>query len=211
MGNREALMKGALDCLRHKGFAGTTARDVAQAANVSLAAIGYHFGTVRELMDVALIEATRQWADAVEGQLAADGERLARLEPLDRFEKVWARIIELFPAHRAVWAAQLEAAAQPDRSKELAEFLARSQEEGRLGLAELFHGKAFADRRTALAVGAAHQALLTGVMAQLLVDPTRAPSARELALAVRAMCEDLGGRPARRRAVRAQRRPARSG
>jgi AcrR family transcriptional regulator len=45
MGNREELIAGAKRCLIEKGFARTTARDIASASGVSLAAIGYHFGS----------------------------------------------------------------------------------------------------------------------------------------------------------------------
>jgi len=47
MGNREALLESAITSLQQKGYAGTTARDVADGAGVSLGAIGYHFGTVQ--------------------------------------------------------------------------------------------------------------------------------------------------------------------
>jgi AcrR family transcriptional regulator len=57
MSNREALLESAITSLQEKGYAGTTARDVAAGAGVSLASIGYHFGTVQELLDAALAEA----------------------------------------------------------------------------------------------------------------------------------------------------------
>lgn len=195
MGNREALLEGAMRCLREKGFARTTARDVAQAAKVSLAAIGYHYGTVQALMTAALIEATRQWGDLVERELAAE-RAIAPTDvpPIERFERIWRRIIALFAPHRGLWAAHLEAAAASERSPELAEFFSGSQEEGRVGLAQIFHGNAFA-RSTALEVGAMYQALLFGVMSQMLVDPTRAPTARQLAHAMQAIIADYGATP----------------
>jgi AcrR family transcriptional regulator len=42
VGNREQLLEAAKRCLYEKGYSRTTARDIATAANVSLAAIGYH-------------------------------------------------------------------------------------------------------------------------------------------------------------------------
>ena len=57
MGNREQLLDGALACLYDKGYARTTARDIASAAGVSLAAIGYHFGTTEVLLNAALLRA----------------------------------------------------------------------------------------------------------------------------------------------------------
>ena len=43
MTNRDALLLAAKKCLLEKGLNRTTARDIASAAGVSLAAIGYHF------------------------------------------------------------------------------------------------------------------------------------------------------------------------
>src|SRR5215472_17197961 len=55
-GNREDLLAGALECLKTKGWTRTTVRDIAAAAGVNHAAIGYHFGS-REAL---LIEAFTQ-------------------------------------------------------------------------------------------------------------------------------------------------------
>jgi AcrR family transcriptional regulator len=46
MTNREALLEAALASLQDKGYADTTARDVANRAGVSPGAIGYHYLTV---------------------------------------------------------------------------------------------------------------------------------------------------------------------
>jgi AcrR family transcriptional regulator len=58
MGNREDLLAGALECLKTKGWTRTTVRDIAAAAGVNHAAIGYHFGSG------ALIEAFTQAIEA---------------------------------------------------------------------------------------------------------------------------------------------------
>ncbi|MEA2498051.1 MAG: hypothetical protein QOH26_456, partial [Actinomycetota bacterium] len=50
MGNREALLEGALEALLDKGYAATTARDIAARSRTSLAAIGYHFGSTEQLL-----------------------------------------------------------------------------------------------------------------------------------------------------------------
>ncbi|WP_194818542.1 TetR/AcrR family transcriptional regulator [Nocardia sp. XZ_19_385] len=57
MGNREDLLAGARKALMERGVAKTTARDIAAAAGVSLAAIGYHFGSKERLITEALAEA----------------------------------------------------------------------------------------------------------------------------------------------------------
>ena len=62
MGNREDLIAGAKRCLIEKGYARTTARDIAAASGVSLAAIGYHFGSKDALMNQAIYEFVGDWA-----------------------------------------------------------------------------------------------------------------------------------------------------
>ena len=56
-GNREALLDAAKRCLFEKGYANTTARDIATSAGTSLAAIGYHYGSTEALLNAAMIEA----------------------------------------------------------------------------------------------------------------------------------------------------------
>ena len=63
MGNREALLDGAKRCLIEKGYSKTTARDIAEAAGVSLAAIGYHFGSKESLLEQAFMAAMEDWFD----------------------------------------------------------------------------------------------------------------------------------------------------
>src|SRR5947207_1143650 len=92
MGNREALLAGAKRCLIEKGYARTTARDIAAASGVSLAAIGYHFGSKDALMNQAIYEFVGEWGDEVERALSAEGALDA--EPLKRFESIMARTIE---------------------------------------------------------------------------------------------------------------------
>ena len=56
MGNREDLLRGAKRCIVELGYARTTARDIADAAGTSLAAIGYHFGSKQNLVTTAMTE-----------------------------------------------------------------------------------------------------------------------------------------------------------
>lgn len=56
MGNREDLLAGARRVIVERGVANATARDIAQAAGVSLAAIGYHFGSKDQLVTEALLD-----------------------------------------------------------------------------------------------------------------------------------------------------------
>lgn len=191
MGNREALLAGATRCLYEKGYARTTARDIASAAGVSLAAIGYHFGSKEALLNAALIQAIGAWGDEVERALAAESDPAA--SPMERFEATWERVIASFAQHRQLWAASFEVFAQIDRAPEVRRFLAEALQQGRLGLASLFqHLDVGDDEQAVWAVGSFYQALMTGVLEQWLADPARAPSGRDLADALRAIIADVG-------------------
>ncbi|MET7835561.1 helix-turn-helix domain-containing protein [Micromonospora sediminicola] len=191
MGNREDLLAGAKRCLIEKGYAATTARDVATAAGTSLAAIGYHFRTTRALLDEALVGAMAEWGEELDRALARDAGPDA--DPEQRFELAWERIIESFARLRPLWAVQFERIARMDRSPELRAAFAAANRRARLGLAEVFHRlDPDTDEATALRLGAFHQALLGGVAAQWLVDPDAAPSAKELTRALRTVARELG-------------------
>lgn len=180
MGNRQDLLAGAKRCLADKGFARTTARDIATTSRVSLAAIGYHFGSTEALLNAALIDAMGEWGDALGGALA--GSAGAGDDRHTRFEAVWTRVVEVFEAHRPLLVASVEALAQVDRSAEVRASLADALQQGREGLAELFGTPDDVPRRP---VGSFLQALMTGVIAQWIVDPDSAPSGPEMAEALR--------------------------
>ena len=183
MGNREALLAGARRCLYEKGYARTTARDIAAASGVSLAAIGYHFGSKEALLNAALIEAIEEWGDEIARTL---GDMPPDADPTERFAAIWNRVIASFTTHRGLWLVNFEVFAQSAHAPEVRRFLADAIEQGRLGLASLFEGMDEANpSHTAWAVGSFYQALLTGVSVQWLLDPERAPSGDDLADALR--------------------------
>ncbi|WP_182872820.1 TetR/AcrR family transcriptional regulator [Microbispora sp. H10670] len=190
MGNREDLLAGARRCLMEKGYSGTTARDIATAAGTSLASIGYHFRSTKALLNAALVDAMEEWGKEIERTLAA-GPALGGT-PAQRFEATWTRIIESFARLRPLWAIQFELIAQMDRLPELREAFATANRQAKLGLAALFENlDPAADPRKAMAVGAFYQALLGGMAAQWLVDPDEAPSAADLAEALRTIAPGL--------------------
>jgi AcrR family transcriptional regulator len=57
---RRKLIDGAIETLRTRGIAGTSARAIATAAGVNQALVFYHFGTVDSLVDTACREATAE-------------------------------------------------------------------------------------------------------------------------------------------------------
>jgi AcrR family transcriptional regulator len=183
MGNREDLLAGAKRCLYEKGYARTSARDIAAAAGTSLAAIGYHFRSKDALLMAALLEALDEWGNELAGVLpgAAAGDPLARLEAS------WTRVIESYTAHRPLWVASYEAFLQAEHSPELRAQLAAGQELARRGLAAALLGidEDAVGETEARTAGSVQLALLSGLIVQWLVDPGRAPSGRDLAQGLR--------------------------
>src|SRR5688500_16234016 len=98
MASREDLLNGAEVYLREKVYARTTARDIASASGVSLAAIGYHFGSKEALLGEALQQALAEWGDELDGLLAGSTD----------FVTAWTKVVESFDRSRPLWAIQFE-------------------------------------------------------------------------------------------------------
>jgi AcrR family transcriptional regulator len=190
MGNREALLLGAKQCLLKKGYTRTTARDIASAAGVSLAAIGYHFSSKEALLTEALILAIDDWGMDFRHALMTVPDHA---DPAQRFEATWARLIETFHTHRPLWAANFELFAQMDHLPEIRRILGDSLLQARLGLASLFLNRDVSeiDEHTARTTGAFYHALMSGLIAQWLINPKHALSARDLTEALRAVTATL--------------------
>lgn len=210
MGHREDLLASAKRCLAERGYARTTARDLVKDSGTNLASIGYHFGSKDALLHEAMMEAITEWGAEVEDTLVADLD--ADAPPFERFVATWSRIIRSFTTHRMLWIATVEALTQAERSPEVREFVGEALQRGREGFPVLFQIEAVppANRQ---AVGSVLQALMTGVGVQWLIDPKRAPSARDLALALSTVARHLErsdstgqeARPRQSRAGRAKR------
>ena len=189
MGNREDLLAGAKRCLFEKGYARTTARDIAAASGVSLAAIGYHFGSKDALMNQAVYDSIGDWADEVERALSAAGDLAA--PPLRRFESVMARTIESFSgsAH-GLWASQLELMTLINQNDELRTFLAGVQKDAAEGLAGLFLSiDPEQEPQAARVAGSIYHAMFIGIMVKWFMDPKQALTAQELAEGLRIIAE----------------------
>ena len=172
MGNREALIQGAKQCLFEKGFTRTTARDIATAAGVSLAAIGYHFGSTEALLSQALFAAVEEWGGRLSQAMAAGGDPAA----------IWDGVIESVRSDRAMWTVQYELVGQIDRAEPLRTFLTESQRYARGELAELFGSSAEGEEQRLL--GGLYQAILGGLVMQWLIDPENAPSGADIVAAL---------------------------
>jgi AcrR family transcriptional regulator len=188
MGHREDLMIGAKRCLIEKGYARTTARDIVAVSGTNLASIGYHYGSKDALLNKALVEAISESGLELSAALAESGPDAG---PMERFESVWTRMIEQFADERQLWLASFEAFAQVDHVPVVREALADGMEQGREGVVEVFKQagmfQEITDEATLRAIGSFYHALVTGVIAQLLVDPEHAPTGKDLANALRAI------------------------
>ncbi len=197
MGNREDLLAGAKRCLVEKGYARTTARDIATAAGTSLAAIGYHFKTTEALLNAALFQALEEWGDEL-GRTLAEGvdPKATRAE---RFAAIWGRVIESIVAQPGLWTAQFELVTLTQQVPELREFASAAQQHGRAELARLFHAAdPDTDGESARLAGVLYQILLAGVAVQWLIAPAQAPSGDDLAKALVLVADSLkptGPRP----------------
>ncbi|MDX2972390.1 helix-turn-helix domain containing protein [Kribbella solani] len=214
MGNREALVDGAKECLLAKGYSRTTARDIATAAGVSLAAIGYHFGSKDVLLNEALRELLiHEWAAEVGGAAgpneAAGGPRdadaavaYAAADPgsataggvvaRERFVAAWGQVAGSLenPRLRALWAAQFEVLSLGATMPELVSDLSMMQFEAREGLAQLFGGVGpAADPEQVEEIGTLLQAILLGVVALNMFDPGSAPTGDQLARSLRTLAD----------------------
>jgi AcrR family transcriptional regulator len=191
MGNREDLIAGAKRCLIEKGYAHTTARDIASASGVSLAAIGYHFGSKDALMNQAIYEAIGDWGEEVERALTEEG--VPTDDPVRRFESIMERTIASFGGPGGgLWAAQIELVSLLGHNEELRTFLASVQRDAAAGLAELFLGIDPAqDPESARTAGSVLHAMFIGIMVKWFMNPKQALSAHELAEGLRIIAKHM--------------------
>jgi len=195
MGNREDLLEGALACLKTKGWARTTVRDIAAAAGVNHAAIGYHFGSREALLIEAFTQAMDAWGAETEGAVRAAAG--AGAGPRERYEAFWREVIASYAAHRWLWLATIEAAVQAEHSPKVRELLAAALRQGRSGLAAGLLGVAedALGGRAEQALGSVQLALMSGVLVQWLIDPGHAPTERDIADGILGLAGQLGAQP----------------
>ncbi|MFI9508508.1 TetR/AcrR family transcriptional regulator [Nocardia sp. NPDC052566] len=121
MGNREDLLAGARKVIVERGIAKATARDIASAAGVSLAAIGYHFGSKDALITEALAESLGTGiGDGMEA-LIQEGSGMA---PLAAFAQMWNAMPNIFRDNHEAMLASMENLVRASRSPESQKFFA---------------------------------------------------------------------------------------
>jgi AcrR family transcriptional regulator len=185
MGNREDLMAAAKQCLLEKGYERTTVRDIASTAKVSMAAIGYHYGSLETLLNEALFQTLDDWGGRIGGALAPDPT--VPDTPAAQFESKLTRIFDSLQENRQIWLASYEAFMQAQRSPELREHMAAGQLDGKQGLAAMAVGvpEAEVPESEVRTLGAAELALISGLVIQWLTDETTAPTPSEVLTGLR--------------------------
>lgn len=189
MGHREDLLAGAKRCLLERGYARTTARDIVAASGTNLASIGYHFGSKEALLTQALIEALTESTDAVDRAMPIDHSAPAR----DRLEMAWQQVAASAIEAPEMWRASLEAFLVGTEQPAVLEVLRKQYEAMRRELPAELRGVPMAEvsEEEAGTLGSFLLALAAGLSLQTMVDPDRAPSAKDMAAGLRRLAEVL--------------------
>jgi AcrR family transcriptional regulator len=180
--HRDRLVQGALDCLQTKGYARTTARDIAATAGANLASITYHFGSKEALLNHALLRVSEQWTEAL-GAVALSEDT----DPLTRIATAFNTARETLinsPAIRRMYTSFLEAVAQAEDSTEFRAQMGAHYTAMRSAVSRIVRSAISprAEQRGADpdAVASFLLAAYDGLMIQTLVDPASAPEPRRL-------------------------------
>ena len=191
MGNRDDLIAAAKICLKEKGYSRTTARDIASKANVSLAAIGYHFGSKEALLSEALISAMVDWTVELDGRLRTEINTETR--SVERFETVWSQMMGSFEENRMLLLANFEISTEIEKTPEVRTAFADAMRRAQLGLVRLFqNGEPKDDDRSARMIGSLYYSMFVGVIVQWLIDPDGTPSGHDLMEALRKVVDGFG-------------------
>ncbi|WP_067843497.1 TetR/AcrR family transcriptional regulator [Nocardia lijiangensis] len=172
MGNREDLLAGARKAIMERGVAKTTARDIANAAGVSLAAIGYHFGSKDRLVTEALAEALGtgigdSMAELIE---ATEGRPMT-----EAFASMIDGLPAVFAANREGMLASLENLLRMARSPESQQFMSESLPQVNADLAAtLRETHPHLTQRQAEAIGELYFALTQGLSVLWMMSPDAA-------------------------------------
>jgi AcrR family transcriptional regulator len=184
MGQKDDLLAGAKRCLVEKGYGRTTARDIAEASGAHLGSIGYHYGSKDRLMNLAVLELSSDWGDAITRLVReADGE-----SPVERLAAALSAIRATLPDTRDLQSASIQAFAQAQFDEELREQFAVGATEARREFAALLTGKRDGEPESLAAaeagIGALAHALTVGLVAQFLIDPDSLPEADQMKAAL---------------------------
>jgi AcrR family transcriptional regulator len=178
--HRQRLLDGALECLKTKGYAQTTTRDIARAADAHVGSIGYHFGSKEALLNEAMQEGFLAWTE----QLAARASDVDAADPLERMRLTWDAMVAAFEAQEGLMNSFLEALPAATRSPQLRGQLARLYRETRERMADLIVeslGDDPAARESARVIASLLLAATDGLMLQWFLEPEETPNGDAIA------------------------------
>jgi len=159
------------------------------ASGTNLASIGYHYGSTKALLNAAVLQALDEFGEQMARAMGAGA--VADETTLERLERFWAAVIDSFASNRQVWLATFDIFTVAQRDPEVRAAVADGLEDARAFWAQALYGVDPADLQQARAVGSLHQALVSGVLVQWLIDPGRAPSPAQLALGLKAIADQV--------------------
>jgi AcrR family transcriptional regulator len=193
--NREKLLRAALDCLRDRGYARTTARDLAAASGANLASIGYHFGSKEALLNEAIAEGMALWTAEVEREVFAE----ATASPGERLERAFAVMVDRFDELEPYLMAFVEGFPPALRDDALRAVVAAAYERVRVAGAAMFarvlhEAGEDVDERRARALSSLVIAICDGLILQWLLDHESTPSSAELLDGLSALLPALADR-----------------
>lgn len=178
--NRQKLLDGALEAVREKGYAHTTARDVAAAAGANLASIGYHFGGMDALLEEVLGQCFDTWTERVRTAVETSTGEAPRIQ----LESALSAVVDSFEEFRPLVIACVEAFPPAIRSTVLRERLAtgyaRGREAGNQMLTQAFTMQTLEMPAALAGLPSVIIALCDGLMLQWLADPASTPSAAQV-------------------------------
>ncbi|GAA1120352.1 TetR/AcrR family transcriptional regulator [Nocardiopsis metallicus] len=185
MSQREDLLAGAKKCLIEKGYSKTTARDIAAASGAHLASIGYHFGSKDNLMNTAVIEATREWGNVFERAV----RETATGSPEERIRLLVTVLFESIPEQRDLMVAGVEAYAQSPFNEDIRTALTEGHQEARRELAALILDVPSdqVDPGTVAGLGSMIYNIVTGYVQQYIVAPDSLPTVDQAMEGLRAL------------------------
>jgi AcrR family transcriptional regulator len=189
-GNREKLLQAAIACLRDRGYAETTARDLVAVSGANLASIGYHFGGKEALLNEAVAETTRAWARLIEEEVLTGPPR----GPAEDMRRVLAASVDRFDEFEPYLRSFVEAFPPALRSADLRESMALAYEDvrtaGRAMLDRLAEDDGIAlEPEVARTLASMIVALCDGLILQWLLDRQAVPSGEQIATALRSVAE----------------------
>jgi AcrR family transcriptional regulator len=180
VGNRDALLEAAIECLHDRGYARTTARDLVARSGTSLGAIGYHFGSKEKLLNEAIHTAFHEWVDPLIAIASEPGEA----SPLERLREGFGVLLDSLEEHRGVVVSLFEAIAAAERSDDLREQLAACYDELRDAIGAVISSAVGLpdgdDGGMPTLMASVLVAVFDGMLVQWLLDPERTPTGEEL-------------------------------